>query len=169
MTPVTQWTTLVVWEFSSFNLEVQSGRTVWAAVLAADAEPLCVSLDILVVELDPERPAQVGLPHRVLQSPPGIGEPVGDLRERERERKEGEIEANRSRCYCLDSTHLHVRRKRLALCLPSVSLGGNRKRGWGKRQKQSRVAERLPGTALRNIPDAPERHPSMHLFCVNAM
>lgn len=60
-----------------------SSRTFGAAVVAADAEPLCIALNIFVVQLDPERPAQVWLPHRVLESSPGISKPVGDL-EKER-------------------------------------------------------------------------------------
>lgn len=51
-----------------------------AAVVAADAQPLGVALDIFVVQLDAKRPAQVRLSHGVLQPPPGVGEPVGDLR-----------------------------------------------------------------------------------------
>lgn len=55
-------------------------RTLGAAVVAADAQPLGVALNVFVVEFDPQRPAQVRLPHRVLQASPGVGEPVGHLR-----------------------------------------------------------------------------------------
>lgn len=67
-----------------------------AAVVAADAQPLGVALDVFVVELDAERPAQVRLPHCVLQPPPGIGEPVGNLQEE----AEGGGERSESRLCC---------------------------------------------------------------------
>lgn len=57
-----------------------SSLTFGAAVVAADAQPLSVALDVLVVQLDAKSPAQVRLSHCVLQPPPGVGEPVGDLR-----------------------------------------------------------------------------------------
>lgn len=68
--------------FQPLQLELRSegGLTFRAAVVAADAQPLGVALDIFVVQLDAKRPAQVRLSHRVLQPPPGVGEPVGHLR-----------------------------------------------------------------------------------------
>lgn len=64
-------------------------RTVGVRVAAADAEPLGVPLDVVVVQFDPQRPAEVRLPHRVLQPPPGVGEPVGHLCGRHRVEEAG--------------------------------------------------------------------------------
>lgn len=72
-------------------------RTIWAAVVAADAQSLSIALNILVIKLDPKRPAQVGLPHRVLQPPPGIGEPIGNLT------KKWKGESEKKQRYCFDS------------------------------------------------------------------
>lgn len=63
-----------------------SGPTFRAAVVAADAQPLRVALDVFVVELDPEGPAQVRLPHCVLQPPPRVRKPVRDLKAEESRR-----------------------------------------------------------------------------------
>lgn len=58
--------------------------TVWVGVITAHAQPLSVSLDVFVVQFDPQGPAQVWLPHCVLQPSPGIREPVGNLRRHNR-------------------------------------------------------------------------------------
>ncbi|MEQ2210341.1 hypothetical protein XENOCAPTIV_012127, partial [Xenoophorus captivus] len=62
------------------SLEHNVRRTFGAAAVTADTQPLCVALNVFVVEFDPERPAQVRLPHCVLQASPGVGKPVGHLR-----------------------------------------------------------------------------------------
>lgn len=50
--------------------------TLGGRIITADAESLCVTLDVLVVEFDTKRPAQVRLPDRVLQPAPGVREPI---------------------------------------------------------------------------------------------
>lgn len=101
-----------------------SSPTFRAAVVAADTQPLCVALNVFVVELDPERPAQVRLPHRVLQSPPGIREPVGDLREREIVGS-GRTQIETYVIVLIPNTSTSIAKHRLsfmktsALCLPS--------------------------------------------------
>lgn len=95
-----------------------SSPTFRAAVVAADTQPLCVALNVFVVELDPERPAQVRLPHRVLQSPPGIREPVGDLREREIVGS-GKTQIE-TLCNCFDSKHFHIHSKTQTILYENV-------------------------------------------------
>lgn len=71
------------WILKTLQTSVNQNRrpcTVWVAVVAAHAQPLSVALDVFVVQLDPQCPAQVGLSYGVLQPPPGVCKPVGDLR-----------------------------------------------------------------------------------------
>lgn len=53
--------------------------TVWVGVITAHAQSLRISLDVFIVQFDPQRPAQVRLSHGVLQPPPGVRKPVGNL------------------------------------------------------------------------------------------
>lgn len=156
---------------------VLGSHTFRAAVIAANTQPLRVALHVFVIEFYPQRPAQVWLPHRVLQSPPGISEPVGNLGDREKE-IEGSGKTQQTETYVIvlnpnTSTSLTKQRlsfmKTSARCRPSVSFTKTRRDSGQKTETESGCRAALWNWALRNIPDAPERHPSMHLFCINTM